>query len=148
MNALLEEIRDKFLEKGLKITPQRIIILEAIHTLNNHPTADKIIEYIRESHPNIATGTVYKVLDTLVGNGVVSKVKTDKDIMRYDAITENHHHIYYSDSDSIADYYDNELNELLEKYFEEKGIPDFKIEDIRLQIIGKRKAYERNTLNQ
>ncbi len=138
MNILVEEIRSKFLEKGLKITPQRIVILEAIYKLNNHPTADSIIEYIRESHPNIATGTAYKVLDTLVENGVIRRVKTDKDIMRYDAILENHHHIYYSDSESIEDYFDNELNELLEKYFQEKEIPDFKIEDIKLQIIGKR----------
>lgn len=140
MNALVEEIRNKFVEKGLKITPQRIIILEAIHKLNNHPTTDSIIEYIRESNPNIATGTVYKVLDTLVGNGIISKVRTDKDIMRYDAVLEGHHHIYYSDSESIVDYFDNELNELLEEYFEEKEIPGFKIEDIKLQIIGKRKT--------
>jgi Fur family transcriptional regulator, peroxide stress response regulator len=139
MNALLGEIREKFLEKGLKITPQRIVILEAIYKLNNHPTADHIIEYIRESHPNIATGTVYKVLDTLVEKGVISKVRTDKDIMRYDAVMENHHHIYFSDSDSIVDYFDDELNELLENYFEEKEIPDLKIEDIRLHIIGKQK---------
>lgn len=139
MKASIEEIRNKFLEKGLKITPQRLVILEAIYTLNNHPTADRIIEYIRESHPNIATGTVYKVLDTLVENGLIIKVKTDKDIMRYDAIIEKHHHIYYSDSDRIEDYFDKELNELLQNYFKEKKIPDFKIEDIRLQIIGKRK---------
>lgn len=140
MNMLAEEIRNKFVEKGLKITPQRIVILEAIYKLNNHPTADSIIEYIRESYPNIATGTVYKVLDTLVGNGVISKVRTDKDIMRYDPIMENHHHIYYSDSDIIADYFDNELNELLENYFKKKQIPDFKIEDVKLQIVGKQKV--------
>jgi Fur family peroxide stress response transcriptional regulator len=140
MDVLVGEIRDKFIEKGLKITPQRMVILEAIHKLNNHPTADNIIEFIRESHPNIATGTVYKILDALVEKGVISRVRTDKDIMRYDAILENHHHIYDSDSDSIEDYFDNELNELLEKYFEEKEIPGFKIEDIRLQIIGKRKT--------
>jgi Fur family transcriptional regulator, peroxide stress response regulator len=147
MNALVGEIRDKFLEKGLKVTPQRMVILEAIYKLDNHPTADHIIEYIRKTNPNIATGTVYKVLDTLVENGVISKVRTDKDIMRYDAVMENHHHIYDSDSDSIEDYFDNELNELLEKYFEEKEIAGFKIEDIRLQIIGKRKTYDKITLN-
>jgi Fur family peroxide stress response transcriptional regulator len=50
---------------------------------------------------------------------------------------ESHHHLYCSESDRIEDYKDNELNELLENYFETKGIPDFKIEDIKLQIIGK-----------
>ena len=75
MKILIEDIRNKFAEKGLKITPQRVVILEAIYKLNNHPTAENIIEYIRESHPNIATGTVYKVLETLVENGLIKKVR-------------------------------------------------------------------------
>jgi len=133
----VNEIRNKLMEKGLKVTPQRVAILEAIVKLNNHPTAENIIDYIRKNHPNIATATVYKVLDALIVNELIKKVKTEKDIMRYDAIVESHHHIYFSDSDRIEDYNDNELNTLLEKYFEKKRIPDFKIEDIRLQIIGK-----------
>ena len=62
----ITEIRNKLIEKGLKVTPQRIAILEAIIKLNNHPTAENIIDYIRNNHPNIATATVYKVLDALV----------------------------------------------------------------------------------
>jgi Fur family transcriptional regulator, peroxide stress response regulator len=132
-----EEIRNKLIEKRLKVTPQRIAILEAIVKLNNHPTADNIIDYIRKNNPNIATATVYKVLDVLVENDLIRKVKTEKDIMRYDANLEKHHHLYSSDSDRIEDYSDNELNKLLEKHFEKKQIPGFKIEDIKLQIIGK-----------
>jgi Fur family peroxide stress response transcriptional regulator len=133
----ITDFKNKLSEKGLKITPQRIAILEAIVKLNNHPTADKIIEFIRTNHPNIAVGTVYKVLDTLAENKIIRKVKTDKDIMRYDAVTENHHHLYCSDSDKIEDYIDPELNNLIDKYFKKKKIPNFKIEDIKLQITGK-----------
>jgi Fur family peroxide stress response transcriptional regulator len=132
-----KEIRNKLSNKGLKITPQRIAILEAIEKLHNHPSADNVIEYIRKNHPNIATATVYKVLDVLAGNELIRKVKTDRDIMRYDAITENHHHLYCAESDRIEDYFDTELNEIIGNYFAKKGIPDFKIEDIKLQIIGK-----------
>lgn len=132
-----EEISSKLTEKGLKVTPQRISILNAITKLNNHPTADNIVEYLRKNHPNISVATVYKVLDTFVENGLINRVKTEKDIMRYDAITESHHHIYCSDSERIEDYNDHELNALLESYFEMKKIPNFRIEDIKLQIIGK-----------
>jgi Fur family transcriptional regulator, peroxide stress response regulator len=133
----INEIRNKLIEKGLKVTPQRIAILEAIIKLNNHPIAENIIDYIRKNQPNIATATVYKVLDALVEKELIKKVKTDVDIMRYDAIMEKHHHIYASDSDRIEDYRDYELDEMISKHFERKGITDFKIEDIRLQIIGK-----------
>ena len=133
----INEIRNKLIEKGLKVTPQRIAILEAIIKLNNHPTAENIIDYIRKNHPNIATATVYKVLDALMVSGLIQKVKTERDIMRYDAIIENHHHLYCSDSERIEDYVDADLNRLIERYFEKKKIPDFKIEDVKLQIIGK-----------
>ncbi|MDX2442512.1 MAG: transcriptional repressor [Bacteroidales bacterium] len=131
-----DQIIKKIKEKGLKLTPQRITILEAIYKLDGHPTADKIVELIRDTHPSIATGTVYKVLDALVENQLVKKVKTDKDIMRYDGMMDKHHHIYCSESDKIIDYIDRDLDELLEIFFEKKSISNFKISDVRLQIIG------------
>lgn len=133
----VNEIRNKLLEKRLKVTPQRIAIFEAIIKLNNHPTAENIIDYIRKNNPNIATATVYKVLDALIESELIHKVKTDKDIMRYEAVIEKHHHLYSAASDRIEDYFDPELNELIGKYFQKKVIPNFEIEDIKLQVIGK-----------
>ncbi len=136
MNVSMDDIRKKLTDKSLKVTPQRMSILEAIYALDNHPTAENIIEYIRESHPNIATGTVYKVLDTLVSNKIIKRVKTDRDIMRYDGITKNHHHLYCSECDLIEDYIDEELDAILKAYFKKKTFPGFKIEDVILQIRG------------
>ena len=134
---MINEISDKLKNKGLKVTPQRIAILEAIYKMEGHPTADNIIEYIRKTNPSIATGTVYKVLDVLVEHGLIAKVKTDKDIMRYDGLTEKHHHLYCSASDRIEDYMDEELDGMLGAYFKKKKIPDFKISDIKLEIKGR-----------
>lgn len=136
MDTTKEEIRIRLSEKGLKVTPQRISILEAIYNLDNHPTVENIIEYIHGPHPNIATGTVYKVLETLVENQLIRKVKTDKDIMRYDGVVEKHHHLYCAECDVIQDYFNEELDELLNDYFKKKKIADFKIENIILQIHG------------
>lgn len=134
----IEKIRKKLSEKGLKVTPQRISILNAVYKLDNHPTAENIIEHIRESHPNIATGTVYKVLETFVENQLIKKVKTDKDIMRYDGDVENHHHhLYCTECDLIEDYIDDELDLILKEYFKKKVFNGFEIEDIVLQIRGK-----------
>lgn len=130
-------IKDRIKNAGLKITPQRLAILEAVYELDNHPTAENIIQYIREMYPNVATGTVYKVLDTLVENQLIKKVKTEKDIMRYDGAMERHHHLYCSESDRIDDYRDEELDRILEKHFQRKQIPGFRIEEIKLQINGR-----------
>jgi Fur family peroxide stress response transcriptional regulator len=132
-----ESIIKALKECGLKVTPQRIAVFDAVINLNNHPTTENVTEFIKVNHPNIATGTVYKTLETLVQCGIIKRVKTDSDVMRYDAIIEKHHHLYCSESDRIEDFYDNELNAILENYLNNKKIPNFKIEDIKLQIVGK-----------
>lgn len=131
-----EEIRDKISAKGLKVTPQRMRVLEAIYTLENHPTAENILEHIRKNDPNIGSGTVYKVLETLIENNLIKKVKTDKDIMRYDGILENHHHLYCIQCDFIEDYKNEKLDKLLNDFFKENEISNFKIDDIKLSITG------------
>lgn len=136
MNVPIDDIRKKLNARGLKVTPQRVVILEAVYQLNNHPTADQIIEFVHRSNPNIASGTVYNVLDTLVENKLIKKVKSEKDVMRYDGMLEPHHHLYCSGSDLIEDYMDHELDELLETYFSSRKISGFHIEEIVLQIRG------------
>ena len=123
----LNSIHIKLKNKGLRITPQRTAIFKAIIKLNNHPTAENIIDYIKKHHPNIAVGTVYKVLDTLVENGLIAKVKTDRDIMRYDAVLEDHHHLYCAESDRIEDFFSDGLNRMLSDYFVTNAIPQFEI---------------------
>jgi len=132
----MDKIQDILVENGLKVTPQRIAVLDALIKIQKHPSADLIIEYIKKNHPNIAIGTVYKTLETFVEKGMVKKVKTEQDVMRYDTIMEKHHHLYCAESNRIEDYYDEELNQLLEIYFEKKEIDNFRIEDIKLQIVG------------
>ena len=136
MSFSIEQINQKLKDAGLKVTPQRLAILEAVYDLGNHPTAENIIDYIRAAHPGVATGTVYNVLDVLVDNKLVKRVKTDKDAMRYDGIVQKHHHLYCSESERIEDYFDEELDHTLKEYFRKKEIPGFEIRDIILQVHG------------
>ena len=137
MKLSVNQIKDRLAEKGLKVTPQRIAVLEAIYALKNHPTAEMIMEHIKDTHPGIASATVYKVLDALEENQLISRVKTEKDIKRFDGIVENHHHLYSTESDEIKDYVNEDLDQLLTDFFKKNHIDDFEIEEIRLQINGK-----------
>lgn len=121
----------------MKVTPQRIAVLEAIYALKNHPTAEMIMEYIKDTHPGIASATVYKVLDALEENQLICRVKTEKEIKRFDGIVENHHHLYSSESNEIKDYINEDLDQLLADFFKKNHIDDFEIEEIKLQINGK-----------
>lgn len=130
---------------SLKVTPQRLAVLDALKNVMGHPTADKIKEYVVKNHPNIAAGTIYKTLETFVERGLIKKVKTEKDVMRYDAVLEKHHHLYFEDTENIEDYFDDELDTLLDEYFKKKKIPNFKVKDIKLQIIGTYKNKKSDT---
>ena len=133
MKPEVEEINKRLKEAGLKATPQRHAILEAVLTHGNHPTADIIAEYVRNTHPGIAVGTVYKVLDALVDKGLIKRVKTDRDAMRYDGMLVSHHHIYCAETEEIEDYIDEDLDSLLEEYFRKKKLKNFEIENRKIK---------------
>ncbi|MDZ7633880.1 MAG: transcriptional repressor [Bacteroidales bacterium] len=111
--------------------------LKAVDVPHDHPTAEEVGQFIRKKHPDIATGTVYKTLETLVEKDILKRVKTDHGLLRYDAVNDEHHHIYCTHCDRIEDYYDGELTNMIYNYFEKKHIPGFTIEDIKLQIVGR-----------
>ncbi len=131
-----KDIASSISEKGLRVTPQRIAVLAAVWKLNHHPTAEKVIEYIKKNHPNISVGTVYKVLDSFVESKLLQKVKTENGVMRYDHLQTSHHHLYCKETDRIEDYQDETLDNMITDYFEQKGIKDFNIKNIQLHITG------------
>ena len=132
-----EQLRARLRDKGLKATPRRVLILEAITELNNHPAADEIVKYIRNRNLNVATATVYKALDIMVAKNVINKVETEKNRIRYDAITEPHHHLISTETGLITDYQNDEIHNILREYFKKNKIDEFEIEEIKLQITGK-----------
>lgn len=136
MKNNIAEIRKKLLEHGLKATPQRIAVYNALLGRHDHPTADKIHQELQEQFPGMSPATVYNALDSLCRAGLIKRVKTDQGSQRYDAIQESHHHLYCAISDRMEDYYDPELDQIINDYFSRKQIKGFKVLDVKLQLTG------------
>lgn len=124
-------------QNKLKLTPQRIAILDVILSIREHPTAELVHDYLRLSHPHISIGTIYKTLDLFAAKGIITRIPSMTDQMKYDAVPEKHHHLYCPDNDRIEDFYDEELYEMIKNYLDKKKLPDFTIEDFKLHVIGK-----------
>jgi Fur family peroxide stress response transcriptional regulator len=132
----IQHIAKEISASGLKVTPQRIAVMQALYKLN-HPRAEEIFNEVTYSIPGLSPTTVYNVLDILVSKGIIKRVKTDLGVMRYDAVSDHHHHLYCADTDRVEDFFDPELDQILQEYFENKKIKGFKLDDIKLQLMGK-----------
>jgi Fur family peroxide stress response transcriptional regulator len=135
----VEEIKHKISEGGLKFTHQRMVIYQAIEEAEDHPTAERVFEYIKDSNPTISLGTVYKTLDTFVTHGIIQKFVDNNGVMRFDSILETHSHLYCKKTNEIRDYRNQELESLLKGFFEKNEIRDFEVDEISIVIRGQHK---------
>lgn len=133
----MKDYRELLKSAGLKVTPQRLNVLMSFDMINKHPTTDEIIEGVHKISSDIAVGTIYNILESFVNKKIITRVKTEKDVMRYDPVLDKHHHIYCTETGVVSDYYDEELNEIIDNYFKSKHLDNFAIEDIKLQIVGR-----------
>ena len=89
--------------QGLPVTMQRRAVLRELAARPDHPTADQLYEDLRTQHPEMSRTTVYRVLDTLVALGVVTRVSHPGAAVRYDAITTRHHHLVCTECGAMTD---------------------------------------------
>src|SRR5262245_9658918 len=89
----MEDFEARCRRQGLAVTSQRRAVLRALAAREDHPTADQLHEDVRREHPDLSRTTVYRVLETLVRLGVVTKVSHPGASVRYDAFTGRHHHL-------------------------------------------------------
>jgi Fur family peroxide stress response transcriptional regulator len=130
------EIRNRLKNSGLRVTPQRLAVLSTLIESDRHPDADQIARVVRAQHSNIAVGTIYHILDNLVQKGIINKVQTEQNVVRYDAIVEPHIHLYSGEENRIEDYFDKEFFDLIDDYLQKKKIKGFKVNDIRIKFLG------------
>jgi Fur family ferric uptake transcriptional regulator len=78
-------------EKGLKLTPQRRLIVETIHDSDGHLTAEDVIAFVQSKMPRVNKSTIYRNLELLQETGCVCKSQS-KDHSIYHRAEEGHHH--------------------------------------------------------
>ena len=71
----MEEIRQKFLEKQYKLTPQRQIVLQTfIEHQDKHLSAEDVHVIVRQHSSEIGLATVYRTLELFSGLEVLQKM--------------------------------------------------------------------------
>ena len=99
----VEEFKKKARAMGLKVTPQRVAVYREIVSRNDHPSAEELYERLKDRLEGISLTTVYRTLASLEKAGLVQRVPTLKDKVRYDARVEPHSHFVCIKCGKIVD---------------------------------------------
>ena len=110
-----------FREKGLRLTPQRRLILDVIHDTRGHLTADDIISYVQSRAPGVNKSTVYRTLDILEETGCVYKSEAEGVHIYHHAEAGHHHHLACEACGATFDCEEDIFEPVAKKMREEYG---------------------------
>lgn len=108
-----EEILNRLRQTGERITPPREAVIEALCALGNHQTTQSIQQYLHENGIELREATVYRVLQWLKDQAVVSQTDLGQPEIIYELLSAPlHHHLICLQCGQIHDLDDAALKEL------------------------------------
>ena len=90
-------------EKQLKITPQRLEVLQYLDKNRNHPTVEEIYSKLKQKNPSLSKTTVYNTVEILEKNGLLQSITISGSELRYDFKHGMHHHFLCKKCGEIFD---------------------------------------------
>jgi Fur family peroxide stress response transcriptional regulator len=99
------EFEDRCRQEGLKVTPQRIAVYQALVESQEHPSADTVFQKVRQSQPSISLDTVNRTLLTLADMGLAFVVEGSGEVKRFDANEDSHQHFKCIRCKRIVDFH-------------------------------------------
>jgi Fur family ferric uptake transcriptional regulator len=85
---LIEELKSH----GIRVTPQRAIILDAIEGMNGHFTAEDVYASVQKVSPYVNIATVYRTLDLLKELEMITDSDMGTSAIHYALRTHGPHH--------------------------------------------------------
>jgi Fur family ferric uptake transcriptional regulator len=119
---------------GLKVTQQRLVILEEILGGDNHVTAQDVYERVAFRFPEIGFATVYRFLRTLSEQGYVTELRMRGLPARYEWAQKQHHdHMTCTGCGLISEFENDQIEALQQKIARNLG---FVLTDHVLELYG------------
>jgi len=119
---------------GLRVTPQRVLVMEALGSKSGHLTADEIMRWVSARYPAINLATVYRTLDALVSAGLVTHTDLGIGAAYYELVGDTlHHHLVCDRCGDVTEVEDALLVPLRERLLRDY---DFRAAVNHLAIFG------------
>jgi Fe2+ or Zn2+ uptake regulation protein len=105
--SAITEIDDRLVsqlrERGMRVTPQRIVIHRELCGHSQHMTAEQVLGRVSEVLPGTSLPTVYSTLELLEALGLVRRVGTGNGAVVFDSRVEPHAHTVCRRCGAMAD---------------------------------------------
>ena len=138
-----ENIEQKCLDKGVKLTEQRKIIVKVLsesketYGESDHPDVDELYNRVSKVDSKISIATVYRTVKILEEAGILVKHDFKAGKARYEQIRESHHdHLIDVKTGEIIEFVDDEIEKLQEKVADKYG---YQLVDHKLELYGIKK---------
>lgn len=121
-------------QAGKRITPQRLLILEAMREAGGHLDADEIYRLARQKAPRLSLSTVYRTINVLKEVGVIKELHLGEEHHHYELRGEKgHHHLICQGCGKVVEFECPFSQELLRDL---GGEYHFEITGIHLDLTG------------
>ena len=130
IKANFEDITNKLKNNNIRLSHQRLKVLEYLHRNRIHPTVEQIYNGLLDDIPTLSKTTIYNTLNTLIEAGLVKIINIEDNEARYDIITDEHGHFKCKNCGNIYDF------EVDMDSFEIKGLNGFKIHNRDMYFSG------------
>ncbi len=146
-----EKVKDLLQEKGLKVTSQRLMVLNILSAHGDeHLTVEEIYDLAKEESPEIGLATIYRTVQVLLELHVIEKVTFDDGFARYELNGEEtgsghrHHHAICTQCGKVHSLETDLLDTLEKQVFESLG---FEVTDHEVKLYGLCSACRRKAQN-
>ncbi len=129
MDNVNDDLSTALRSRGMRVTPQRVVLHRALRELDRHVTADELLDSVADRLPNVSLPTIYATLELLEELGMVRRVQRAGTTL-FDPRVDSHHHLICTVCGSIEDL-DSELDTAtLERAAAKSGFEQERIEAV------------------
>ncbi len=97
-----QELVARLREGGVRVTPQRLAIAEAVLNSTDHPSVQQIYERVRDHFPSMTLATIYSTLGVLGKSRLIQELPFPK-LSRYESNLEPHVNLVCIQCDNVVD---------------------------------------------
>jgi Fur family peroxide stress response transcriptional regulator len=99
------QLRHMCVARGLRLTPQRDVLLRALSEAMGHPTADDLVKKVRKVLPTVSHATVYRNVQQLVRAGLIGTLERSGAAAQFEINPDHHHHFMCRRCGQVWDVY-------------------------------------------